>query len=120
MLDFIQDEKHTVLMTSHITSDLEKIADYIILIKNGKKLIETSKDKLIYEYGIIKCKKEEYEKIEQEDIITYIKKENIYEILVEDIKAKKKKYPKYTIDKVSLDDIMLMYIKGSDEQWKDL
>lgn len=112
LLDFIQDEKHTVLMTSHITSDLEKIADYIILIKNGKKLIETSKDKLIYEYGIIKCKKEEYEKIEKEDIITYIKKENIYEILVEDIKAKKKKYPKYTIDKVTLDTIMLMYVKG--------
>lgn len=112
LLDFIQDEKHTILMSSHITSDLEKIADYIVLIKNGKVLLETKKDNLIYEYGIIKCKNEQFEKIEKDDIITYIKKDNLYEILINDIKEKKKKYSNFTIDKVTLDTIMLMYEKG--------
>lgn len=115
LLDFIQDEKHTVLMSSHITSDLEKIADYIVFIKNGKVFLNTSKDELIYEYGIIKCKKEDFNKIDNEDIITYIKRENIYEILIKDIKEKKNKYNNLTIDKVTLDDIMLMYIKGEEK-----
>lgn len=120
LLDFIQDETHTVLFSSHITSDLEKIADYIVFIKNGTVFLNASKDELIYEYGILKCKKEDFDKIDKEDIITYIKRENIYEILIYDKKEKKNKYKDLNIDKVSLDDIMLMYIKGSDEQWKDL
>lgn len=119
LLDFIQDETHTVLFSSHITSDLEKIADYIVFIKNGTVFLNASKDELIYEYGILKCKKEDFDKIDKEDIITYIKRENIYEILIYDKKEKKNKYKDLNIDKVSLDDIMLMYIKGSDEQWKD-
>jgi len=120
LLDFIQDETHTVLLSSHITSDLEKIADYIVFIKNGTVFLNASKDELIYEYGILKCKKEDFDKIDKEDIITYIKRENIYEILIYDKKEKKNKYKDLNIDKVSLDDIMLMYIKGSDEKWKDL
>ena len=119
LLDFIQDETHTVLLSSHITSDLEKIADYIVFIKNGTVFLNASKDELIYEYGILKCKKEDFEKIDKEDIITYIKRENIYEILIYDKKEKKNKYKDLNIDKVTLDDIMLMYIKGSDEKWKD-
>lgn len=120
LLDFIQDETHTVLFSSHITSDLEKIADYIVFIKNETVFLNASKDELIYEYGILKCKKEDFEKIDKEDIITYIKRENIYEILIYDKKEKKNKYKDLNIDKVTLDDIMLMYIKGSDEKWKDL
>ena len=77
LLDFIQDETHTVLFSSHITSDLEKIADYIVFIKNETVFLNASKDELIYEYGILKCKKEDFEKIDKEDIITYIKRENI-------------------------------------------
>lgn len=119
LLDFIQDETHTVLLSSHITSDLEKIADYIVFIKNGTVFLNASKDELIYEYGILKCKKEDFDKIDKEDIITYIKRENIYEILIYDKKEKKNKYKDLNIDTVTLDDIMLMYIKGSDEKWKD-
>lgn len=117
LLDFIQDETHTVLLSS--PSSKEKIADYIVFIKNGTVFLNASKDELIYEYGILKCKKEDFDKIDKEDIITYIKRENIYEILIYNKKEKKNKYKDLNIDKVSLDDIMLMYIKGSDEKWKD-
>ncbi len=51
-LDFVQDEEHSILVSSHITSDLEKIADYITFIDNGRVLMSKPKDELIYEYGI--------------------------------------------------------------------
>ena len=55
-LDFVQDEEHSILVSSHITSDLEKIADYITFIDNGRVLMSKPKDELIYEYGIARCK----------------------------------------------------------------
>lgn len=47
-LDFVQDEEHSILVSSHITSDLEKIADYITFIDNGRVLMSKPKDELIY------------------------------------------------------------------------
>ena len=58
-LAFMQDETHSILFSSHITSDLEKIADYITLIHNGEILLSESKDALLYEYGIFKGNSEE-------------------------------------------------------------
>lgn len=52
-LDFVQDEKHSILISSHITSDLEKIADYITFIRNGEVIFSKDKDDLIYNYAII-------------------------------------------------------------------
>ena len=56
-LEFIQDEEHSILFSTHITSDIQKVADYVILIHNGKIIFEEKKDDLIYNYGIIRCKK---------------------------------------------------------------
>ena len=63
-LDFIQDEEHTILVSSHIISDLEKIADYIIFIHGGKILFQKNKDELLYEYGIIRCSEEQFRKLD--------------------------------------------------------
>lgn len=51
ILDFVCDEKHSVLISSHITSDLEKIADYIVFIHNGKVVFSKYKQELICQYG---------------------------------------------------------------------
>ncbi len=56
LLDFVQEENNSILMSSHITSDLEKIADYIVFIHKGKVIFEETKDNLIYNYGMLKCK----------------------------------------------------------------
>jgi len=47
-LDFVQEENHAVLLSSHITSDLEKVADYITFIHNGKIILTASKDDLVW------------------------------------------------------------------------
>lgn len=111
-LDFVQDESHAVLVSSHITSDLEKIADYITFIHKGKLIFSLSKDELIYNYGIIKCGREQFMKMDREDIITYRKKDYEYEILVSDKTRMARKYKNCLMNDVTIDDIMLLYVKG--------
>ena len=81
LLDFVQDETHSILISSHITSDLEKVADYIVFIHEGKMIFEETKDNLIYDYGIMKCKQKEFDSIDKEDIIRFRKMDYGYEIL---------------------------------------
>lgn len=111
-LDFIQDENHSILFSSHITNDLEKIADYIAFIHNGKIVFEHSKDELLYNYGIIKCGKNELSKLDKNDIIRIKKDQLGCEALVADKDAAKRKYPNLLIDSTSIDEIMLLYVKG--------
>lgn len=110
--EFIQDENKGIFVSSHITSDLEHIADYITFINRGEIVFTKTRDELLENYGIIKCSEEEFNKLEKEDFIKYKKSKYEYEILVEDKWAFKKKYDIQTIDKPTIEDIMLIYIKG--------
>lgn len=111
-LEFVQDEEHSILLSSHITTDLEKIADYITFIHEGEIVFSKSKDSLIYQYGLLKCKEALFEQIEKDDILAYRKMDYCYEILVEDKQKAAGKYPEAVIDSVSIEDIMLLYVKG--------
>lgn len=111
-MEFVQDENHAILLSSHISSDLEKIADYITFIHEGKLILSTSKDELIYEYSLMKCRNDEFDKIEKEDIIRYRIKTYEVEILVKDREKKAKKYLNCIVDPTKLDDIMMLYVKG--------
>lgn len=111
-LDFIQDEEHSILFSTHITSDIQKVADYVVLIHNGKIIFEEMKDDLIYNYGIIRCKKSEFSTISPNDYICCRETNLSIECLVPDKKAAKKRYPDLVIDNASIEDIMLFYIKG--------
>lgn len=112
LLDFVQEENNSILMSSHITSDLEKIADYIVFIHKGKVIFEETKDNLIYNYGMLKCKLKEFDDIEKKDIIRYRKMDYGYEILIKNKKELEKKYPNVIMDNIKIEDIMLMYVKG--------
>lgn len=112
LLDFVQEENNSILMSSHITSDLEKIADYIVFIHKGKVIFEETKDNLIYNYGMMKCKLKEFNDIEKKDIIRYRKMDYGYEILIKNKKELEKKYPNVIMDNIKIEDIMLMYVKG--------
>lgn len=67
-LDFIQDESHSVLISSHILSDLEKICDYITFIHNGKVILSEEKDVLLDNYCVVKCDSDELNLISPEEI----------------------------------------------------
>ena len=111
-MEFVQDENHAILLSSHISSDLEKIADYITFIHEGKLILSTSKDELIYEYGLMKCRNDEFDMIDKEDIIRYRIKTYEVEILVKDREKMAKKYRNCIVDPTKLDDIMMLYVKG--------
>ena len=110
--EFIQDEEHGIFVSSHITSDLEHIADYITFINNGEIIFTKTRDELLENYGIVKCSEEQFKKIDKKDYIKYKKNRYEYDVLIEDKYEFKKKYDISLIDKPSLEDIMLIYIKG--------
>ena len=110
--EFIQDENKGIFVSSHITSDLEHIADYITFINNGEIIFIKTRDELLENYGIVKCSEEQFKKIDKKDYIKYKKNRYEYDVLIEDKYEFKKKYDISVIDKTSLEDIMLIYIKG--------
>lgn len=110
--DFIQDEECGVLISSHITTDLEHIADYITFINNGEIILSKTCDELLEQYGTVKCTKAEFEKVDKKDFIKCKKTKYEYELLVENKKEFSKKYAINTIDKITLEDLMVLMIKG--------
>lgn len=110
--EFIQDEEHGIFVSSHITSDLEHIADYITFINNGEIVFTKTRDELLDNYGIVKCTEEQYKTIKKEDYIKCKKNKYEYDILIENKYEFKKKYEFSVIDKPNVEDIMLIYIKG--------
>jgi len=111
-LDFVQDENHSILLSSHITSDLEKIADYITFIHEGEIILSELKDDLIYNYGLMRLKQAQFDEMDLEDIIAYRKRDHQVNVLVADKKLVQKKYRDAVIDDISIEDIMLMIVKG--------
>ena len=111
-LKFIQDETHTILLSTHITTDLEHIADQIIFINNGQKILDKSRDEIIDNYGILKCDIDYFPKIDKKDIIRYKKTKYNYEILITNKEKQSKKYKECIIDNITLEELMILMIKG--------
>ena len=110
--EFIEDGEHSILVSSHITSDLEHIADYITFISSGEIIFTRTKDELLEKYGIAKCNEEEFKKINKSDYIKYKKNKYEYDVLIENKNEFQRKYDVSIIDKPTIEDIMLIYIKG--------
>ena len=111
-LKFIEDEEHTILFSTHITSDLEHVADQIIFINDGKILLDMNRDEILDNYGIVKCSNKDFERLETHDYIAYRKNKYNVEILVNNKKNISKKYKDLVIDKITLEDLMILMIKG--------
>lgn len=106
-LDFIQVETHSIFISSHIISDLEKVCDYITFIHKGKIVFSESKDDLIDNYGIIKCTEEDLKKIDS-NFIKGIRKNKFG---VEALVLKNKIKENFVMEKAKIEDIMIFHIK---------
>lgn len=111
-LDFVQDENHSILMSSHISTDLEKVADYITFIHEGKVLFCKPKDELRYRYGIIRCGAAQFDAIEKSEVLAYRKRDYEWDVLVADKEKARRKYKAAVVDDASIDDILLLHVKG--------
>ena len=110
--NFVNNGENSILMTTHITSDLEHLADEIIFIDNGNIILDVPKEEIDNEYGIIEIIDEEFTKIKREDYIKNLKYKDDYFILVNPKDNFQKKYPKLEIRKPTLEEMMLMLVKG--------
>ncbi len=104
----------SILLSSHITADLEHIADYITFINNGEILLSKTTTELLDKYGIVKCTEKEFKTINKKDYIKYKKNKYEYEVLVPNKKDFKAKYNIGVIDKITLDELMVLMIKGEE------
>ncbi len=115
-MEYIQDEGHTIFMSSHITSDLERIADSITFIHGGKLLMTGYKDDIIENHGIIKCGKNYSDIIDSEDIVSVRVFDYGAEVMIKNLVRNNVKYNNHVIDKAALDDILMFYVKGMDKR----
>ena len=111
-LEFIQDEQHTILFSTHITSDLEHISDYIVFLDQGQIILEEERDVLQNEYGILKCGLKEFEQVDPKDYLYYKKGKYQCEMLVKEKNKIQKKYKNMVIDPITLEELMILTIKG--------
>lgn len=66
--DFTRDENHSILISSHIVGDLEKLCDYVAFIQKGRLIICEEKDQLLESYGILKCSEEELAELDEQAV----------------------------------------------------
>lgn len=115
--EYLQDENHSILMSSHITTDLEKVADSVTFINKGKLLLTGYKDDVLENHGVIKCKKSDYKEIEPADIISARLSDFGAEVMVKDKAACRSKYAGLVLDNTTLEEIMLYYVNAEKKEW---
>jgi len=114
-LEFIQDEDHTILLSSHIISDIEKIADYVTFINKGKIVFSENKDDLIYRHGIIHCKNTDIDLIDKKFIVGVQNNKFGSKVLIKNKDMFARSYHNYEIEKASIEEIMLFINKKGRE-----
>lgn len=106
---FIQDEEHSVLLSSHITADLEKAADYIVYIQKGRILFEKETDLLLEEYGVLRAGAQQIAALPADLVVATRANAFGQAALVNDRRAAAALLPDAVLDKPTLDDIMQFY-----------
>lgn len=115
--EYLNDEDHTILLSSHITSDLDKIADCVTFIDEGRLLLTGYKDEILESHGLMKCSGEDYKGIAPEDIVSARINEYSVDVMVSDRDKMQRKYSGILIEKTNLEEIMLFYVNQKKKEW---
>lgn len=106
LLEFVENETNSILISSHITSDLEKVADYITFIDNGKIILTEKKDTLIYEYGIARMKQSEFDNLEKTEYLAWRIRGLQTEVIIQNKNVFSKRHPHIMIDNATIDELL--------------
>jgi len=117
-MEYLEDGERSILMSSHITSDLEKIADSITYIDRGKILLSGYKDEILENHGVIKCSKEQLAEIDPADIVSARVNAFGAEVMVYDREKASYKYSGLMLDPTTLEEIMLYYVNRDKKEWQ--
>lgn len=107
-----EDENRSILISSHISSDLEGLCDDIYMIHNGQIILHEETDVLLNEYGLIKADENQYRKLEKEFILRVRKETFGYACLTSQKQYYMENYPDLVVEKGSLDEVITMMIGG--------
>ena len=111
-LAFVSDDDHAILISSHITSDLEKVADYIAYLHQGKLLLCDEKDRLLESYGRLVCARSDLDQVDRGYVVATRKSQYSTEALIRHRGDFKRLYPRLTVEPVTLDELMVFIVKG--------
>lgn len=111
-LDFLSDDDHAILMSSHITSDLEKICDYVTYLHKGEVTVAGAKDELLEDYGLLSCSKEDMARVAPDFVVG--KREGTFgsQALIRGRAAFRREYPDLPMDAPKLEDLMIYTMRG--------
>ena len=109
--EFVSDGKHSILMSSHILSDIEKIADMVTFISSGQVLLSESKDDLLAKYVLVRCSEDEVKNFRSDDILGMRKYAYGVEVCVAKSAA-----ANMNSDPVTLDDVMVFAARSRKEK----
>lgn len=114
---FVAEPGHAILMSSHITSDLERIADRIVCIDAGRIVFDLPRDVITDEMGIARCRVADLERIADSGIIPegdlrYLRHDYGIDLLVPDRFAFAENFPQIPVDRMTIDDYMSLILKG--------
>ncbi|WP_225748678.1 ABC transporter ATP-binding protein [Paraeggerthella sp. Marseille-Q4926] len=115
--DFMTDENHGILMSSHITSDLEKIADYIVCIDEGRIVFSIEKDAIVHQAGIAQCRASEFAALADSGLyapgsLHYARNAYGTSVLVPDRFAFAENFRDVVVERADIDSYMSLMLKG--------
>lgn len=110
--EYMEEGEQSILISSHISSDLEGFCDDLYLIQDGKIVLHEETDVLLSEYALLKVSEEQYRDLEKQYLL-YRKKENYgYSCLTREKQFYLENYPKIVVEAGSVDKVMMMVVKG--------
>lgn len=112
--EYMEDGTKGIVISSHISSDLEGFCDEIYMIDNGQILLHEETDVLLSEYGVLKVTPEQYEKLDKQYLIKVKKEEAYYQCLTAQKMYYAENHPEIVIEKGSVDDLMLLMLRGEE------
>ena len=115
-LEFIQDEQHSILLSSHITSDLEKVADYIVFIHEGQIVFELSKDEMLEKFAVVKCARGGQSTLAAAHILGVQESRFDTQVLVDNAPEVRRANPGAVLEAARIDDIMTFFAKGGERK----
>lgn len=110
--DFMLEDNHSIVISSHISSDLESLCDDLYMIHNGRIVLHEDTDVLLSDYAILKVTSEQYATLDTQYIMGKKKENYGYRLLTNHKQYYLENYPSISIENGSIDDLMYMMIRG--------
>ena len=110
--EYMETEGRSILISSHISSDLESLCDDIYMINKGRIVLHENTDVLLDEYGLIKADEKQYELLDKQHILKVKKEQYGYSCLTDERAFYAENYPQLAIERGSVDKVITMMIKG--------